>query len=220
LRFRPASSHQAIPIVNFTARANGTFASSVETRQRRKRVVLGFAISLALHALLIAAWRTSLMRPRTEAAPVPRSIAVWLRPPPPAPTAAEPQQPDATPHAGRESTAAPRRSRRVIAVPATPQAAPAPFVVQPAPQAEPDPAAPRFDRDAARQMARQLASVPDPARAGTAVGQLPEKPLQTESKAARAIGAARRGDCKDGLPGGLLGPIIILLDKKDSGCQW
>jgi hypothetical protein len=36
----------------------------------------------------------------------------------------------------------------------------------------------------------------------------------------RAIGRAKRRDCKDGIPGGLLAPLILLLDKKDSGCKW
>jgi hypothetical protein len=37
---------------------------------------------------------------------------------------------------------------------------------------------------------------------------------------ARAISSAKRRDCKDGLPGGLLGPLLLLMDKKDSGCKW
>jgi hypothetical protein len=92
--------------------------------------------------------------------------------------------------------------------------------VQQAPQAAQEPETPRFDHEAARKMARSLAHIRDPAKVGTAIGQFPDKPLETETRAARAIGAAKRRDCKDGLPGGLLGPLLILADKKDSGCKW
>jgi hypothetical protein len=82
------------------------------------------------------------------------------------------------------------------------------------------PAAPRFDPDAARSMARALANAPDPAKAGTALAQLPPESLETETRAARAIGKAKRRDCKNGIPGGLLAPLLLLMDKKDSGCKW
>ena len=49
---------------------------------------------------------------------------------------------------------------------------------------------------------------------------MPKPPLQTESKFERAIKAAKRPDCKDGVPGGLLAPIFLAMDKKDSGCKW
>jgi hypothetical protein len=109
----------------------------------------------------------------------------------------------------------------VIAVDRAPAPAPSDaFTVQQAPEPVSEPETPRFDREAARKMARSLANIRDPAKEGTAVGQFPEKPLETETRAARAIGAAKRRDCKDGLPGGLLGPLLILADKKDSGCKW
>jgi hypothetical protein len=47
-----------------------------------------------------------------------------------------------------------------------------------------------------------------------------EDQFQPESKAAKAISAAKRGDCKDGLPGGLLAPLIMLTQKKGTGCKW
>jgi len=50
--------------------------------------------------------------------------------------------------------------------------------------------------------------------------RLPKPQLQTESKFERAIKAAKRPDCKDGVPGGLLAPIFLAMDKKDSGCKW
>jgi hypothetical protein len=74
--------------------------------------------------------------------------------------------------------------------------------------------------DAARKMARKMANDPDPAKAGTALERLPPKPLETESRLARGIKAAKRGNCKDGVPGGLLAPLYLMMDKKDSGCKW
>jgi hypothetical protein len=91
--------------------------------------------------------------------------------------------------------------------------------VQQAPQPT-EPETPHFDHEAARKMARSLAHIRDPAKEGTAIGQFPDKPLETETRAARAIGAAKRRDCKDGVPGGLLAPLLMLADKKDSGCKW
>ncbi|QJE00065.1 hypothetical protein HH212_08510 [Massilia forsythiae] len=81
-------------------------------------------------------------------------------------------------------------------------------------------APPRFDLEAARATARKLAGEPDPSRAGTALERLPQKPLETESRLARGIAGARRADCKDGVPGGLLAPLYLMMDKKDSGCKW
>jgi hypothetical protein len=55
---------------------------------------------------------------------------------------------------------------------------------------------------------------------GTALERLPPKPLETESRLARGIQAAKRANCKDGIPGGLLAPLFLMMDKKDSGCKW
>jgi hypothetical protein len=184
--------------------------------QRPSRLIVGLLLSFALHAALLAAWRQGKPAPRlAEAART--SIAVWLRPPPPK---AEPAPPGAS--AAKPASAA-RPKRRVapdlIALPPHAPAAPVrpdAFTVEPpAPSA-----APRFDPDAARKLARQLANEPDPAKAGTPVAQLPPKPLETETKAARAISRAKRRDCKDGIPGGLLAPLYLMMDKKDGGCKW
>ncbi|HEX9174034.1 MAG TPA: hypothetical protein VF861_15380 [Telluria sp.] len=208
-------------------------------RQRRNRIALGVAVSLMLHALLLATYRNKPPPADVEDAVPARSIAVWLRrlPPPiperlPEPAAkAEPATPEkpaakaAPASPSRPATAAPpKRRERVIAItpePATPSQ-PDVFAVEPEPPAQPGTAnaAPRFDPEAARRMARKLASGPDPAIAGTAVAQFPAKPLQTETRAARAISRTHRRDCKDGIPGGLLAPLLLALDKKDSGCQW
>ena len=193
------------------------------SRQRsNRRVMFGVVVSLAVHSLLLLAYRNTSTSPLETALTEPTSILVTIAPPapPPAPAPeqrAEPVTPDA-PAAPRTARRAPPKA--VIAVPDTPAAAPEAFVVQqpetPAPASE----APIFNMDAARQVARANANLRDPAKAGTALAQFPEPPLQTESKLARGIAAAKRPDCKDGLPGGLLAPIYLLMDKKDSGCKW
>jgi hypothetical protein len=187
-----------------------------DERGRRSRIAAGIALSIAVHALLLSAYRGHQLPSREPAEP-PRSIAVWLRPPPPpaVPQAARPE-PRPQPQERRA-----RQPRRVITVPPhAPTDSEQPFSVEQPPKPQPEPDRPRFDHDAALKMASKLANMPDPERAGTAVGQFQRKPYATESKAERAIAAAKRRDCKEGLPGGLLGPIIILFDKKDSGCKW
>jgi hypothetical protein len=188
---------------------------------RHRRVAIGIAVSLVLHALLLSAWRGNLARTVNPEAEPPRSIAVWIRPLP-KPQPAEPPVAAAAPSAPQARPRPHKAPRAVLAVRPRPEA-PAqqqPFIVQQPSSTEPPPAAPHFDRDAARRFARRIASDPDPAKVDTAVGQFPEKPLQTESRAERAIASAKRRDCKDGIPGGLLAPLILLLDKKDSGCKW
>jgi hypothetical protein len=181
----------------------------------------GIATSLVVHALLLLALRHSALPTRpAETTRTVESIAVWLRPPAPVipakPEAAVAETAPARPAQPKRRSHAPAN---VIAMPKTASdtaGQPDVFTVEPAPAPE----APHFDPDAARKLARRIASEPDPARAGTAVGQLEPKPYATETKAARAIASAKRRDCKDGLPGGLLGPILVLMDKKDSGCKW
>jgi outer membrane biosynthesis protein TonB len=192
-------------------------------RRGRDRIALGVALSLVLHALLLAAYRNKSVAVDAAGVVAPRSIAVWLRPPPAAALSEPEKEPAVQPTPSKPVAHTQRRRQRLIAV--TPErAAPSqPFAVEPEPKPAPetgDHTAPRFDPDAARKMARELASAPDPTRAGTAVTQFPAKPYTTETKAARVISQARRRDCKDGIPGGLLAPLLLALDKKDSGCQW
>jgi hypothetical protein len=104
-------------------------------------------------------------------------------------------------------------------VPPQPAAADQPYKVETPPPEDTAPA-PHFDLDAARNVARRVANEPDPAKAGTALERLPPKPLETETKLERAINGAKRRDCKDGVPGGLLAPLFLMMDKKDSGCKW
>ncbi|PWF43368.1 hypothetical protein C7C56_021290 [Massilia glaciei] len=190
------------------------------------------ALSLLVHALvLIVFQQTRPQTPAIEADPAQPTITVWLRaPPPPPPTSAPPAsaapKSAAAPRAPRQASAKPRaaRSAEVISVPQDERQTEAPsdaFVIAP-----PAPAAdkPRFDLDAARSTARGMANEQPsknlkPNEWLIAKREL-DRPLETETKAAKAISQAKRRNCKDGLPGGLLGPILILFDKKDSGCKW
>jgi len=193
------------------------FSTGDDGRRTTQRIAAGVAVSLAVHALVLSGWRFDPVRPDAP----PRPLAVRVQPPPPPPPRAETPAAPSPPAAERPVRASkPNKPRPVIAVtpePAAP-AQPDPFVVEQAPEPAPD--TPRFDPEAARRMARSLANIRDPAKEGTAIGQFPEKPLETETRAARAIGAAKRRNCKDGIPGGLLAPLLLLADKKDSGCKW
>lgn len=206
--------------------------ASVPDARQLKRVAAGVAVSLALHALVLSIHRQPQPAPPAAA---PEPLTVRLRPlAPPVPPASQavPQTlPQARPQTSPQARPAPaKRSRPVIAVPAqTRGSSEETHAVAPPPEAPPQQdaapstaatAAPSFDMNAARGMARKLANEPDPAKVGTALERLPPKPLETESRLARGIGAAKRGNCKDGIPGGLLAPIYLMLEKKDSGCKW
>ncbi|SFU42931.1 hypothetical protein [Pseudoduganella namucuonensis] len=171
--------------------------------------------------------------------PAPREL-----PPPPPPLAARPEQPAPAPAkprrkpADRPETAAPARqsATMTLVMPPAPAARDQEREREEKPDAKPDtaargdppdpfaepapPAGGKFDIEAARRTARKVANERDPAKAGTAVSQFPEKPLASETPLARSMGKAARADCKDGLPGGLLAPLLLLMDKKDSGCKW
>jgi hypothetical protein len=141
---------------------------------------------------------------------------------PETPPAVEPAQPPAQAEAPAKPAPRARTPRRIIAVPppATPSSEEKLHVETPPADAPPAEATPHFDLDAARSVARKVANEPDPAKAGTALERLPPPPLQTESKLERGIKAAKRPNCKDGIPGGLLAPLYLAMDKKDSGCKW
>ena len=202
-----------------------SLAGPASVQHGNRRVVLGVAVSLAVHALFLLAYRNidvgTLDAVLTEPISIMVTIAPPVQPAPPAPppvVRAEPVTPG-TPAAPRTARRAPPKA--VIAVPDQGAAAPEAFVVQqPASPAPAPDATPAFSMDTARQVARANAHLRDPAKEGTALAQFPEPPLQTESPLARGIAAAKRPDCKDGLPGGLLAPIFLLMDKKDSGCKW
>ena len=196
----------------------------------RRGIVLGIAVSLLLHGALLSLWRHVRPSVALDTAPRVESIAVWIRPlaaKPPPPPPVDIIQPKREPKpiskpklaTVRETPApaptAPASSAQAITVvpasPATPVASPDTFTQE----------TPKFDMEAARTTARKMAGERDPSKVGTAVGQIPDKPLQTESQLARAIAQGKRGDCRTAYSGaGLLAPVLMLLDKKDSGCKW
>ena len=197
------------------------FGEPVSLQRGNRRIVIGVAVSIAVHALFLLAYRNTTFKTMEIGPAEPTVLSVMIAPPapPPPPPAPEIVRPPAP---APSAAAAPRTTRpappqAVIAVPESSRAEPDPFVVQQEETAEP---APKFDMNAARAVARANAHLRDPSKEGTALAQFPEPALQTESKLARGIREAKRPDCKDGLPGGLLAPIYLLMEKKDSGCKW
>jgi len=97
-------------------------------------------------------------------------------------------------------------------------------VVEAQPVEAPVPAPKKFDLDAARATARVVGVQDAPNADDAPLARLKKQQLadqfQSESKLARGMSAAKRGDCKDGLPGGLLAPLIMLTQKKGTGCKW
>lgn len=187
---------------------------------RHQRIAAGIAVSLALHALLLTVWHNHPVRLPAEPEPQ-RMLAVRVLPPPAKPEPPVPPRP-AQPRPHERA----HRAGPIVAAPAHADASAPPAIVtdtSPAPERPANAApstAPHFDADAARRFARRIADDPDPAKVGTAVAQFPDESYQPHTKFERAIGAAKRGNCKDGIPGGLLAPLYLMLDKKDSGCKW
>lgn len=197
------------------------FGEPVSLQRGNRRIVIGVAVSIAVHALFLLAYRNTTFKTMETGPAGPTVFSIMIAPPAPPPPPPEPEivRPAApapsAPTAPRTTRPAPPQA--VIAVPESASAAPDPFVVQQEETTEP---APKFDMNAAREVARANAHLRDPSKEGTALAQFPEPALQTESKLARGIREAKRRDCKDGIPGGLLAPIYLLMDKKDSGCKW
>lgn len=163
-------------------------------------------------------------------------IASARRPPPVTPERA--RQPDATaPNAATEQRPA------MTVVPAAPPAtAPAPAsghaTAQAGATADPslpaDPFAPaaapvqgKFDVNAAMKSARKLATAKS-TKDDPPVAQIYDKPLYgppSDTPLGSAVGRTARADCKSVASGaGILAlvilPVMILTDKKDSGCKW
>ncbi|MBB3117370.1 hypothetical protein [Pseudoduganella violacea] len=207
--------------------------------QRPGGMLAGIVVSLLVHALLILMYRGSTpplkVLPPDEAR---RTTTVWLlRPAPPKPAAA-PVAPEAPPPVAQTKSgpaAKPVTRRQELAIrPRTEKRAAQPIREKPADEAivaapalPADPFAQpasngKFDLDAARKSARQLASepeLPDDAPLSRLKAQQRQRDIQ-EGKLAREMTKAARPDCKDGLPGGLLAPLFLLMDKKDHGCKW
>lgn len=189
---------------------------------RRHHLVLAAGV-LLLHVALLYSWRYAKPPPLPEAGPKVESVTVWIRPPRPIIKPLPPPPPVARVEPKREKK--PGRTASPRAPAATPAADPVPNAITVAPSPTPaDPLAtdaPKFDMAAALSTARKVASERDPSKVGTAVGQIPDKPLRTETQLARDIASGKRGDCRTAYAGaGLLAPLVMLLDKKDSGCKW
>ena len=197
------------------------FGDPVSLQRGNRRIAIGVAVSIAVHALFLLAYRNTTYKTMEIGPAEPTVLSVMIAPPAPPPPPPEPEIVRHTPPAPT-APAAPRTTRpappqALIAVPESASAAPDPFVVQ---QEETFDPAPKFDMNAARETARANAHLRDPSKEGTALAQFPEPALQTESRLARGIREAKRPDCKNGIPGGLLAPIYLLMEKKDSGCKW
>ena len=197
-------------------------ADPASLRHGNRRIVIGVAVSIAVHALFLLAYRNTTFRTMETGPAEPTVLSVMIAPPAPPPPQPLAEPETVRPAAPATSVPTPPRATRpaaqaVIAVPESSSAEPDPFAVQQKETSEP---APKFDMNAAREVARANAHLRDPSKEGTALAQFPEPALQTESKLARGIREAKRRDCKDGIPSGLLAPIYLLMDKKDSGCKW
>ena len=183
-------------------------------RTPRWRIAAGIVISLLLHLAAVIFVRL----------PEPRNVAdsrTWLTkvevrivapPEPPEPG------PEAQSKPERVAAAEPRRQPRRAEPRKTAAKEESELAIQPArtstlvlSPAEPGPA-PHFDRETAKAAARDIA------------GELETAPLKMretrDEKLARQIQNAARPQCKDGIPGGLLAPLYLMMDKKDSGCKW
>ena len=186
-------------------------------------MALGIIVSLALHALFIYGYRFTTPVFKPDESKRVESIAVWIRPAPPQPIIVPKHKIEPAPARVIKERRVPQRSTLPAPPASTAITLPAPASQPPSrPDTPNDPFAettPKFDIDAARATARKVASERDPAKANTAVGQIPDKPLETETPLARSMSQAKRGDCKNA-PGGLLAPLLMLMDKKDSGCKW
>jgi hypothetical protein len=203
---------------------------------------MGIAVSVLLHLLLIFGYRISITAGPAPAGPPAQAMTVWLRPAPlpvplppakpkelPPPKAVAKVEPPRKKPKDEEKQAA-QPSKPAPAAPLTPPgpaAVPQPITVptpagQQADLLHPEQQPKKFDMEAALKTARKVANEKDPARANLPVAQLDTHPLypeQTEDKLSRDIKSATRPDCRNG-GGGLLAPLIWLMDKKDSGCKW
>jgi hypothetical protein len=219
--------------MNFDPTSSRAF-SFHDTRPRRG-IAVAVGVSVLLHALLLYGYRPHRPAPAPQDQ-APRTLTVWLRAPAPTPTPALRPMPSAPlAEAPARRSEKPRKpvpgkeeKDKLAGQPAAiaPAAAPSGNIAIPAapavadPFAESAPARPAFDMEAARRVARSIATEKDPSKAGTPLAQLPEAPIANETRLARDIAGAKRGDCKDGVPGGLLAPLLLMMDKKDSGCKW
>lgn len=187
--------------------------------RRRPGLAAGLAVSILLHVLLLAVWRTPSAPPARpdDARRWTEPLTVRLLPPPPKPITG-PKQPQP---ASVRSVRAPAPA--VVA--AQPAREPAPITATPAPPTAPEPdMPPRFDRDAARSAARGMANDLATPSTNWAADKLNEGKAWQETrdeKLGGQVARAARSDCRTAYAGaGLFAPLIMLMDKKDSGCKF
>jgi hypothetical protein len=159
-------------------------------RKQMNRIAAGIALSVLAHALLLAFHRQPAA---TLPAAPPERLTIRLQAAPPVQLKPAEEPPKPIPRAQPPA----RKTRPVIAVPVEKrQSTEETYAVKPAPDTPAPPPEPatttrHFDIDAARSMARgmatKLANEPDPDKVGTALERLPKPALQTESKFERAI---------------------------------
>ena len=205
-------------------------ATGYDATVKRRSVVAGIALSLLLHGFLIFGYRSALP-PAPTPVPVPnQAMTVWIQAPPRMQEEARQAdviRPQPAPPKNRKPERQPLKTQKAASHPA-PASAQTQAITLPAPREQQadlrQEPAPALDMDAARRTARAVADEPDPKLApGTLAAQLDQHPLyqkSQETRLAREIGSAKRANCKDGVPGGLLAPLFLLMDKKDSGCKW
>jgi len=181
-------------------------------RTPRWRIAAGIVISLLLHAAAVVFLRLPDPRDVVDSRNWMTQVEVRIVPPPPEPAPEVERKPERV--AAAEPRRQPRRAEpRKDASKEEPEhavetARESTLVLRPA---EPG-ATTHFDREAAKAAARDIA------------GELETAPLKMretrDEKLARKIHEAARPNCKDGIPGGLLAPLYLMMDKKDSGCKW
>lgn len=192
---------------------------------RRGGLVAGLAVSILLHVLLLAFWRAPTVLPQpAEPRRWTEPLTVRIMPPPPPRPVARAEPPK---QAARPDKPAARTPPRAVAERSKPdsEAQPSMTIVTPAPtQAPPAEEAPKFDPDAARAAARAMANdLKEPSEnwAAEKLNQGKEWKETKEQRLGRNIENSARPDCRTAYSGaGLLAPLIMLMDKKDSGCKF
>ena len=182
-------------------------------RRPYSRIAVGIVISLLLHLAVIVFLKLPEMHPVPDSRTWLTQVEVRIVPPPAPPPVSE--QPAPQRIAAAESRSQQRRAEQRKKLrqeerpePATQAARESTLILAPAERGP----APRFDREAAKAAARDIAGE---------LGPPPTALRETrEEKLGRKIQSAARPKCKDGIPGGRLAPLYLMMDKKDSGCKW
>ena len=200
-------------------------------RANGRRPLLGWGISLLVHALAVAwIWQATSSRPAAKRARPAREITVQLLPmaaaPPPAVV------PRVAPATASRSPR-PAAASRPASVRAAPEAPTPPIIAMPPALAAPagvaggaTAAAPAFDLAAARATARLVTREE---RKGVVAlpGRQPVDELRADTRTSERLERARRGDCLKGQDSTNLLANVALLARDlvksavdDSGCKW